>query len=356
MFARLIQIILIFILIAQPLLADAVFPELPEAVTNNAVALVDTSKGTYLISFMGLGAGKSYSDVHHKVWALNVGDRQWQQRKPVPSSLTLKGRLASVAVGIKDKAYIFGGYTVSEDHSEISSPDNYSYDVLSDSYEKIASTPVAVDDSVALVYQQRYIYLISGWHNDGNVNLVQVFDVQSNRWQQASPFPGLPVFGHAAGIAENLLLVCDGVKVQVRVKQRRSFLPEPACYSGAIDQHNITNIDWRLVPHPTGVGRYRMAAVATSYPQAGIIFIGGSVNPYNYNGIGYNDKPSVADNKLWFYKIEQQQWQVSSMNTSTMDHRGLLLLDKNKLIIIGGMHKRQQVSNKVIVVSTALLQ
>jgi N-acetylneuraminic acid mutarotase len=356
MFTRLIQINLIFILITPALLADPVLPDLPEAVTNNAVALVNTSKSSYLISFMGLGPGKSYSDVHNKVWTLKVGEKQWQQGKPVPSSLTLKGRLASVAVGIKDKAYIIGGYTVAEDHSEISSPDNYAYDVLNDSYEKIASTPVPVDDSVALVYQQRYLYLISGWHNDGNINLVQVYDVQTNRWQQASPFPGVPVFGHAAGISGNLLLVCDGVKVQARVNQRRSFLPEPACYSGSIDQHNINKIDWQLVPHPTGIARYRMAATAISHPNAGIVFIGGSVNPYNYNGIGYNGKPSTADNKLWFFNIEQQQWQVSTTPTSTMDHRGLLLLDKNMLIIIGGMHKQQQVSNYVNVISAALTQ
>ena len=38
--------------------------------------------------------------------------------------------------------------------------------------------PVPVDDSVALSYKERYIYLISGWHNDGNVNLVQVYDTK----------------------------------------------------------------------------------------------------------------------------------------------------------------------------------
>ncbi|MBT7953129.1 MAG: galactose oxidase [Gammaproteobacteria bacterium] len=351
-----ISLSVIFTLIPSPVQCQWTLPDLPEPVTNNAIAKVNTSEGLYLLSFMGLGVGKTNKDVHNKVWALNVGDRQWHQRKAVPSSLTLKGRLASVAVGIGDKAYVFGGYSVAEDHSEISSPDNYAYDVLSDSYKKIASTPVPVDDSVALVYQQRYIYLISGWHNDGNINLVQIYDVQTNRWQQASPFPGVPVFGHAAGISENLLIVCDGVGVQARVNQRRSFLPEPACYSGSIDQHNINKIDWQLVPHPTGIARYRMAATAISHPHAGIIFIGGSVNPYNYNGIGYNGKPSTADNKLWFFNFEQQQWQLSTTPTSTMDHRGLLLLNENSLIIIGGMQKQQQVSNKVTVIRTDVLQ
>jgi hypothetical protein len=41
--------------------------------------------------------------------------------------------------------------------------------------------PVPVDDDISLPYQSRYIYLISGWHNDGNVNLVQLYDTKTNQ-------------------------------------------------------------------------------------------------------------------------------------------------------------------------------
>ena len=62
-------------------------------------------------SFMGLGKGKTYKDVHNRAWQLVINNNdkplQWQALSPLPSSLALKGRLASVAVGVKDSVYIF---------------------------------------------------------------------------------------------------------------------------------------------------------------------------------------------------------------------------------------------------------
>jgi N-acetylneuraminic acid mutarotase len=329
---------------AQPL------PALPEAVSNNAVAKVKTEQGDFLLSFMGLAKGKTYQDVHNKVWSLKIEQRgvetqsNWLEMSPVPSSLPLKGRLASIAAGIKEKAYIFGGYTVGKDHSEVSSPDNFVYQVLTDSYQKIARMPVPVDDAVALVYQDRYIYLISGWHNDGNVNLVQLYDSKTDSWQQASPFLGVPVFGHAGGIVDGKMLICDGVKVQAREGKRRTFVPEPACYTGFIDKANPLKIDWREVKHPTGKAKYRMAATGVNANKR-IVFFGGSANPYNYNGIGYDGKPSQPSDATWTFDLLTQQWQLSKSEFSSMDHRGMLLLELNgalRAVTLGGIGKNQK--------------
>jgi len=92
-------------------LALSSLPFLSEPVTNNAVAKVTTQNQTYFLSFMGLSKDKEYNDVHSKVWVLKIGDEQWQQKASVPSSLPIKGRLASTAVGLGEHAYIFGGYT-----------------------------------------------------------------------------------------------------------------------------------------------------------------------------------------------------------------------------------------------------
>lgn len=331
-------------------------PSLPEAVSNNAVAKVSTRQGDYLLSFMGLAEGKTYRDVHNKVWALKLGGsggsqslNEWQPKSPVPSSLPLKGRLASIAVGIGDQAYIFGGYTVDKDHREISSPDNFAYQLEADSYRKIANTPVPVDDTTALVYQSRYIYLISGWHNDGNVNLVQLYDTQTDTWQQATPFPGVPVFGHAGGIVDESMLVCDGVKVQAREKQRRTFLAEPACYLGTVDSADPTKIDWRIVKHPTGVARYRMAATGVAGSKQ-IIFYGGSDNPYNYNGIGYNSLPAEPSEQRWLFDLNSFTWNMQQLLWPSMDHRGMLLIGlKGRLrgVTVGGMGKQQRILSEV---------
>ena len=325
--------------------ANDPLPDLPEAVSNNAVAAVDTEKGTYLLSFMGLAKGKSYRDVHDKTWVLAPGASEWQPGKPVPSSLSLAGRLASVAVGLNGQAYLFGGYTVAEDHSEISSPDNFRYDPVADQFQAIAPMPVPVDDAVALVYQQRYIYLVSGWHNDGNVNLVQVYDAKLDRWTQASPFLGAPVFGQAGGIVGNKLVICDGVAVHAHADKRRSFAAETACYLGTIDPKQPSKIDWRTLPHPTGKARYRMAATGLADGQK-IVFAGGSDNPYNYNGIGYDGQPSEPDPMLWIFDLNKFTWSVTPSDSNTMDHRGLLAY-KGQLWVIGGMGPKQTVLSQV---------
>ncbi|TMN72570.1 galactose oxidase [Pseudoalteromonas sp. S1727] len=326
-------------------LALASLPTLPEPVANNAVAKVVVDEQPYFLSFMGLGVNKDHHSVHNKVWALKLGDKQWQAKSPVPSSLQPKGRLASTAVGLGEYAYVFGGYTVSSDHTEISSPDVYRYDLKNDRYTQLANMPVPVDDSVALSYQQRYIYLVSGWHNDGNVNLVQVYDTQKDTWQQASPFLGEPVFGQAAAISGNTIVVCDGVKTQANADKRRSFAAVAQCLKGTIDESNPLKIDWRTLPHPTGTAHYRMAA--TSFNDA-IYIQAGSNNPYNYNGMGYNGKAAPASNHVWCFDIASNSWQIlTPLTIASMDHRGLLEY-QGSLYRIGGMDNKQQVSNKVL--------
>lgn len=337
------------LLFITPLFAS--LPSLPEPVSNNAVAMATTEQGVYLVSMMGLGTGRDYKDVHNKVWALKIGDNSWQQKTSVPSSLPLKGRLASIAVGIKQHIYLFGGYTVAADHTEISSPDNFKYDVVKDTYIKLAAMPVAVDDAVALVYQQRYIYLISGWHNDGNVNLVQAYDTQTDAWRQASPFLGKPVFGHAGAISANRLVVCDGVAVVPEANKRRGFAAESACYIGSITD-DISKIDWRTLPHPTGTARYRMAA---THVGEKLYFAGGSDNPYNYNGIGYDGRPSQANNQVWIFDLDTMKWNLTKSPDSTMDHRGLINY-KNQLLILGGMGKNQRVLDAVTQINLSDLE
>ena len=326
--------------------------ELPKAVSNNAVAQVKANNQDYIISFSGLASGKSFEDVHNYTYVYDVKLQTWQVKSPVPIAKAingLTGRLASVATAINDTAYVFGGYTVAKDHSEVSVPDVYAYHVLTDQYQQLAAMPVPVDDSVALAYKNRYIYLISGWHNDGNVNLVQLFDTQTNQWQQASPFPGKPVFGHAGGIVDNTLVICDGVRVDVHLTKRRSYAAENACYRGEINLKNPSNISWHQVKHPTGTSRYRMAArgVINSVTNSKeIVFVGGSDNPYNYNGIGYNGEPSTPSNEIWRYNIATATWQITYSNIATMDHRGLLELN-GKLLTVGGMGKNQKVLKSI---------
>jgi len=324
------------------------FSPLPHPVSNNAVTQITVDNKHYLLSFSGISANKTYVDVHNNTYIYDVEENSWSQGKSVPIKIPvngLTGRLASIATAIGDTAYIFGGYTVAKDHSEVSVPDVYAYKLMSNSYQALAPMPVPVDDSVALTYQNRYIYLVSGWHNDGNVNLVQIYDIKTNIWQQASPFPGKAVFGHAGAIIDNTMVVCDGVRIDVHKNKRRTYAAEPKCYLGKIDTSSVNKIDWRELAHPTGNARYRMAALGNKKSKS-FIFIGGSETPYNYNGIGYDKNPAKPDNKAWIYNSITNQWHISQTETSTMDHRGLLLLD-DQLLTIGGMGNNQRVLNTI---------
>ncbi|WP_394130154.1 Kelch repeat-containing protein [Shewanella maritima] len=342
--------------------AQAAYPSLPEPVSNNAVAKVSTAQGSYLLSFMGLNNAKDYTGVHNKVWSLKLNDEQatWQSAKSVPYVAPLAGRLAAVAVGVADMAYVFGGFTVAKNHQEISTVDNYRFDVLSNTYQRIADMPVAVDDTAISVYQNRYLYLFGGWHNDGNVNLVQVYDTQTNTWQQASPMPAPAVFGQAVAMVDNQLVFCDGVKVKANLHKRRSYQASPVCLYGKINPNNHLRISWQAIEHFSETNQksvtalYRMAATGVANTKQGqATFVGGSDNPYNYEGIGYNGQPSEPSQWQYSFDFASQSWLPAvKLETPSMDHRGLICHD-NTLLRVGGMLASQQVSDAVLSQSLA---
>jgi hypothetical protein len=116
---------------------------------------------------------------------------------------------------------------------------------------------------------------------------------------------------------------------------------------------DITKIQWsKLPPHP-GSARYRIAAGAEppGKKAARIYFSGGTDNPYNYNGIGYNGQPAEPSAVTFAFNAHSHTWEKVSDSTPdpAMDHRGLLVTHSG-LIIVGGMEKGQQVRAKVVVV------
>lgn len=316
---------------------------LVEAISNNAVALANVDGKQHLFSFAGLGAEKTYQAVSPKAYSVNIKTGKSKRISSLPDS---RGRLASIAATVNNKIYLFGGYTVAADHSELSTPEVYRYDPQTDSYALVSKMPTPVDDSVALVYQNRYIYLISGWHNTNNVNLVQVLDTKNNQWFSATSYPGNPVFGHAAGIVDNHLLVADGVKVVAHVNGKNQYAASEQNWLGEIDPINPAVIKWQGVPKHPHSSLYRMAG--TGVPQKNLIlFAGGSDNPYNFNGIGYDGNPSQPSNKVFGYNLTENQWQeFEPLEFASMDHRGLLS-SESVYYIIGGMTEKQTVTTKI---------
>ena len=94
------------------------------------------------------------------------------------------GRLAAAAVGAREHIFLFGGYVVDAQGGETTLPDVNAYEPLTDRWFRAEDMPVAVDDSVAGVYRDRYIYLVSGWSKTDAVRDVQVYDAEKNTWSQ----------------------------------------------------------------------------------------------------------------------------------------------------------------------------
>lgn len=316
---------------------------LPVKISNNAVASAQIDGIWHLFTFLGLEEGKTFEDVSDFAARYNVELGSWEVVPGVPDGI---GRLASSAQFVNGHIYIFGGYTVAEDGSEVSTEQVFKYDPIANTYEQVADMLLPVEDAVSLVYQDRYVYLISGWNNTNNVSNVQVYDTETNSWEHATPYAGPPVFGHAGGIVGNTMILSDGVQAIVD-EGERIFKMSPGSIRGEIDAEDPTVINWTRIKQHPGKARYRMAAIGVESPVEMVVFVGGSPNPYNYNGIGYNLKPSFPDSTVFAYRLDTNEWvELGNQPTPSMDHRGIAKAG-DEYYIIGGMIGDQQVTDQV---------
>ena len=316
---------------------------LPMSISNNAVTTVMREDRQYVVSFAGLGRGRGHEDTLSVTLLLDSESGRWRESSALPGGV---GRLAATAASVGGLAYVFGGYTVAADGTEVSTPWVHAFDPGMEVFSLLEPMPVPVDDAVSLAYLDRYIYLISGWHDLGNVNLVQRYDTRTDTWDQATPIAGRALFGLAGGIVGNKIVYCDGVTVRPHPDRRRDFVASEECFLGLIDQQDSRRIDWRRVdPHP-GRPRYRMASAGIPALNA-VLFIGGSENPYNYNGIGYNGKPSEPASDALLFDLSTLSWRVLPLSAPpTMDHRGLVPFG-DRWLTVGGMLAGQEVTDQV---------
>jgi len=319
---------------------------LPEPISNNAVALARNGKDLQIFSFMGIGPKKTWNDVTNKAFRLDLKTGKWSEVRAVPG---VAGRLAASAVAFHDQVFIFGGYVVDAQGGENTLSDLNVYVPAQDRYYRGADIPMPVDDSVIGVYRERYIYLIGGWSKTDSVKNVQVYDTDKDKWMQATPLPGTPVFGHAGGIVGDTIVYIDGAHKNDAGASPK-YVPTDECWMGKIDKKDLTRIEWKKLPAHPGNARYRIAA-GSSEKENRIYFSGGTDNPYNYDGVGYNAQPAEPSPVTFAFNVHKEQWETGAENAPepTMDHRGLLVIPRG-LLMIGGMERGQQVTPKVTVV------
>jgi len=327
----------------RPVEEESPYAPMPVPHANNAVAAAEVDGKARLYSFMGLKPGKTHADISTAAFEYSVAEDSWRRINPVPVP---EGRLASVATTVNGIVYLFGGYTVAADDSEVSTPHVFAYDPESGRYSRRADIPKPVDDSVALAYADRYVYLVSGWHRDGNLSNVQVYDTAEDVWFNATEFPGLPVFGHAGGIVGGDMVVIDGVALEGERDGERQFRLVKQAWLGRISPDDPSRIRWERIGDHAGPPVYRAAATGSTN-RGLILFAGGASRAYNYTGIGYDGEPAAPSARVFGYEPGSDLWLgFEDKPIATMDHRGLLEAD-GAFWTLGGMVEGQRVSGVV---------
>ncbi len=314
-------------------------PPLPIPVTNNAVAGTTTSEGPAVFSFLGLDSTKRWDGITNRAFRWNLGEPAWTELDPVPGP----GRLAATAQAVRGEIFVFSGYTVAEDGGESTLPNVDVLDPESGTWRTGSPIPEPVDDAVSGIWRDSLIFLVSGWQDRDNVRHVQIYDPAADRWQQATPIPGTPVFGHAGAIVGNTIVYVDGTR---RNAGRPRYEIVAESWLGRINEEDPTQIHWSRLPDHPGPPLYRAAATAL---EGWVLFAGGTDNPYNYDGLGYNSVPSGPLTGVFGWNSQAGSWHtLPGLTTPTMDHRGIVAL-KGQLLIVGGMVAGQTVTQRVVV-------
>jgi len=325
-------------------------PQLPEPRANNPVARVSAADQAIWFTGLGIESGKTWRDLRGNGWIWRRGAPAWQALPPIPEFEGLAGRLGSHAVVLKGSIHVIGGYTVAEDHAERSTPGIWRLEVArTPRWVRAATMPVPVDDSVALVHRDRFVYLISGWSDTGNVNLVQRWDAANARWAQAEPWPGRPVFGHAGGLVGDRMVICGGARIEYPATGSRQFIENAECWLGAIRADDRRRLDWKPLPAMPGGPRYRAAAIGLfAHGAARVVFAGGADRPYNYDGQGYDGVPAAAFDSVVSFNLDAGRWEChASMPAARMDLRGMIARN-GELVLIGGMDADRRVTADVL--------
>jgi N-acetylneuraminic acid mutarotase len=323
---------------------ESKIPPMPSAVTSNAVASLKS--GLEIYSIMGIGNKKNWDDITNKMFLLRLKSGKWTEERSVPG---VAGRLGASAAGAKGQIFVFGGYVVDGTGSELIISDVNSYVPEDRHWYRAADMPVPVDSAVIGVNHDRYIYLVGGRSKNGPVNNVQMYDAEKNTWSDATPFPGTPVFGHAGGVSDGVIVFVDGAKVDPAKKDSANrYVVSDECWMGKIDKKDPAKIEWSKLPAHPGPGRFGIVAGGTEHEHR-VFFSGGTSGVHNYKFLDYDGKQAEISPVTFVFDLHGNRWDVLAQDTYDVraDSRGVLFTPLGPLIL-GGTLKNSAVSARVL--------
>jgi N-acetylneuraminic acid mutarotase len=322
--------------------SETKFDSLPAPTSGSAVTTLKVGTHVLVFSMMGMGAGKTWDAVSNSAYVLNTSYGKWSEVRAIPGAA---GRLGAVAAGLREQVFLIGGYALDAQGlgNTVSSVDVYS------PFQKLwyrgPDLPKPVSNAVAGVYRDRYIYVVGGRSKADPIRDVQVYDTEKQEWLQGTALPGTPVFGHAGALVGDTIIYVDGAEKSTAADQPK-YIASDECWMGKIQRHDPTKIEWTKLPAHPGMARYGVAAGGSEKDQR-VYFSGGSDNPYDSKGIGFDGKPSEPSPVTFAFNLRENKWETITESTPDPSMSSGLVVTPGKLLIIGGLQKSQQVTARV---------
>lgn len=311
---------------------------LPVKVTNNTVCEGFIDNKPYLFSFSGIDSTKKYDGIHLKSFRYNINTKETIQIQNLPDN---RGKIACAANRIDDIIYISGGYYVYKDGHEISSNKMHRYDIKNNIFLKDATAiPIATDDHVQAIWNNRLIYIITGWSNKKNIPNVQIYNPKEDIWLTGTSTPNTSnykSFGASGTIIGNTIYYFGGATSD------KGFSIQNELRIGEINPKKPTEIKW-TIQNTKHVG-YRMACANVNNE---VHWIGGSNETYNFDGIAYNKSGGVpTNNRDLQFCPKSKKFKENIALELPMDLRGIATIKPKIKYIAGGMLGNQEVSNAI---------
>lgn len=316
-------------------------PAMPEPVANNAVVEAMSNDTLCIYSFTGIDSTKEPSGIHLKSWKYNTVSQIWSAIPDVPDENG--GKIAAGASVVDNIIYLIGGYHVADNFSETSSDKVHRFDPNTDTWLTDGSPiPVPIDDHVQAVWNDSWIYIVTGWSTNGNVNDVQIYNPNVDFWQVGTPTPNgvnYEAFGTSGSIIGDTIYYFGGVQGSF------SFSSNARLRKGVIDATDPTVITWSLLDDAPGADGYRTAA---AHYGDRLFWIGGAGVAYNFDGIAYNGTGGVSpEPRIATYYAGGSVWEEGiTAPYGVMDLRGIGQVSPTSWIICGGMEDEQLVSDR----------
>lgn len=323
--------------------------DMPERVSNQAVSYAEVGGKGYVYSFSGIDETKLFDGIHKRAFKYDIQNDIWTTLPDLPTG---NGRIAAGASLVKGKIYIVGGYEVFANGSEISVDLVHVFDPVTDTYlPDAAPIPVSIDDHIQAVWRDSLIYVVTGWSNTTNVPDVQVFNPSTNTWTDGTPVPNTntyKVFGSSGTIVGDTIYYSGGVRIA-----GGSFSFSNVIRKGVINPENPTEITWSHQNSFDAIG-YRMGAAVWNETRP--VWIGGSEDAYNFDGISYIFGTGVEPyERILELQTETDQLEETAFSLSIMDIREVAQVDPTSVIICGGMEPGQAVTNSTYRIDLSLV-